>query len=123
MTQENRTGRRCGRSIANESSAVPRHWEGGQLRDRVLRRASLAVVPQQVVPIQAESADGGDGSETGVRSVPIVAVEPGCEVLGALGGGVVGVGIGPFSQRGLDEAFGLTVGSGREGPGVAMSQT
>ena len=45
----------------------------------------LAVVPQQVVPIQAESADGGHGFETGVRSVPIVAVEPGCEVLGALG--------------------------------------
>ena len=33
------------------------------------------------------------------------------------------MGIGPFSQRGLDEAFGLAVGSGREGPGVAMSQT
>ena len=46
---------------------------------------ALGVVPQQVVPIQAESADGGHGFETGVRSVPIVAVEPGCEVLGALG--------------------------------------
>ena len=48
-------------------------------------RFGLAMVPQQVVPIQAESADGGHGFETGVRSVPIVAVEPGCEVLGALG--------------------------------------
>ena len=37
----------------------------------------LVVVPQQVVPIQAESADGGHSFETGVRSVPIVAVEPG----------------------------------------------
>ena len=34
----------------------------------------LVVVPQQVVPVQAESADGGHGPETGVRSMPIVAV-------------------------------------------------
>ena len=58
----------------------------GETRVLVAERDTrLAVVPQQVVPIQAESADGGHGSETGVRSVPIVAVEPGCEVLGALG--------------------------------------
>ncbi len=32
------------------------------------------------------------------------------------------MGIGPFSQRGLDEAFGLAVGSWREGPGIAMAE-
>ena len=28
--------------------------------------------------------------------------------------------VGPFAQRGLDEAFGLAVGSGRIGPGEAV---
>ena len=32
------------------------------------------------------------------------------------------MGIGPFSQRGLDEAFGLAVGSWREGPDIAMAE-
>src|SRR5919198_1042597 len=32
--------------------------------------------------------------------------------------GVVGVSVGPFAQRGLDEAFSLAVGLGRIGPGA-----
>ena len=41
----------------------------------------------------------------------MVAMESGCEVLGTLGGGVVGVGAGPLMQFGLDEAFGFAVAS------------
>ena len=82
----------------------------------------LAVEPQQVVPCQPDSADGWPGLETGVWPVPIVAVQPGREMRGALVGGVVDVGIGPLAQCGLDEAFGLPVGPGREGAGVAMAE-
>ena len=41
---------------------------------------------------------------------------------GALGGGVVDVGIGPLAQGGLDEAFGLAVGAGRKGARVSMAE-
>ena len=47
--------------------------------------------------------------------MPIVAVEPGHEVSGALSGGVAGVGPSPLAQRGLDEAFGFAVGTGVKG--------
>ena len=78
--------------------------------------------PQQVVPGQPDSADGRPGLETGVWPVPIVAVYPGRQMRGALGGGVVDVGIGPLAQGGLDEAFGLAVGAGREGARVSMAE-
>ena len=82
---------------------------------------NLAVEPQQVVPGQTDSTDGRVGLETGVWAVPIVAVEPVSEVLGTLGGGGVGVCVGPLAECGLDEAFGFAVGTGGEGPGEAMA--
>ena len=82
---------------------------------------ALGVEPQQVVPGQPDSADGRPGLETGVWPVPIVAVYPGRQMRGALGGGVVDVGIGPLAQGGLDEAFGLAVGAGRKGARVSMA--
>jgi hypothetical protein len=48
-----------------------------------------------------------------MRPVPIVASEPDRQLCGA----AVGVGIGPFAKRGLDEALGLSVGARRIGPG------
>ena len=92
-----------------------KRWPPGKTR-------LLAVEPQQVVPCQPDSADGWPGLETGVWPVPIVAVQPGREMRGALVGGVVDVGIGPLAQCGLDEAFGLPVDPGREGAGVAMAE-
>ena len=68
------------------------------------------------------SADGRSGLETGVWPVPIAAVEPGRKMRGALGGGVVEVGVGPLAQGGLDEAFGFAVGAGREGARVAATE-
>ncbi len=59
--------------------------------------AQLAVEPQQVVPGQTDSTDGRVGFKTSVWAVPIVAVEPVSEVLGTLGGGVIGVGVGPLT--------------------------
>ena len=84
--------------------------------------SQLVVEPQQVVPSQAETADGWVGFKTSVRPVPMGAVEPGCEALGALRGGVVGEGVGPLALGGLDEAFGFAVGRWGERPGVAMAQ-
>lgn len=55
--------------------------------------------------------------------MPIVALEPGHEALGALSGGVAGSGVGPLTQCGLDEAFSFAVDTGGERPGVAMART
>jgi len=53
-----------------------------------------------------------------MRAMPIVAMEPERQFGGALLRCVVGPGIGPFAQGGLDEAFGLAIGLGRIGPGA-----
>ena len=55
-------------------------------RDRALavfRDRALAVEPQQVVPGQAESADGWLSADTAMRSVPVVAVKPSREFGGS----------------------------------------
>ncbi len=44
-------------------------------------------------------------------TMPIGAMEPGLEMLGAMGGVGVNGRIGPFAQRGLDEAFGFAIGA------------
>ena len=54
--------------------------------------------------------------------MPIVSVQPTGEVLAALAGVVVGACVGPFAQRGLDEAFGFAVGSRGIGSGADMAQ-
>jgi cbb3-type cytochrome oxidase maturation protein len=43
---------------------------------RVLSDEDLDVEPQQVVLRQTESADGGFSTDAGVRSVPVVSVQP-----------------------------------------------
>ena len=52
----------------------------------------------------------------------VLAVEPGRKMRGALGGGVVEVGVGALTQGGLDEAIGFAVGAGREGARVAVPE-
>ena len=47
----------------------------------------------------------------------VIGCDPGLHGLASLGGGDVGVGVGPFAQAGLDEALGLAVGLGRIGLG------
>ncbi len=53
--------------------------------------------------------------------MPIVVVEPGEQMVGALEGGAVGAGIGPFAEGGLDEALGLAVGARGVGAGEAVA--
>lgn len=55
-----------------------------------------------------------------MRSVPVVLVDPGFEAVFSVAGVLVGTDVGPFSERGLDEAFCFTVGSWRVGPGAAV---
>src|SRR5271167_1292475 len=52
--------------------------------------------------------------------MPVVAVEPEREFLGAMIGGRVSLGVGPLAQAGLNEALGLSVGLGGVGPGAQM---
>ena len=58
---------------------------------------ALAVESQQVVLGQGESADGRLVSDTGMRSMPVVAVHEEGQLVGALSGVQIGAGIGPFS--------------------------
>src|SRR5687768_16687402 len=55
-------------------------------------------------------------------SAVVVGGDRGGHGLGALCGGLVGSEIGPFAQGGLDEALGLSVGSGRIGPGADVPE-
>jgi len=79
------------------------------------------VEAQQVIPIEARSADGRLVVEAGMWAVPVVGVEPLGKQGGSLLRAVVGTSIGPFSESCLDEAFCLSVGSRGVGPGAAVS--
>jgi hypothetical protein len=81
------------------------------------------VEAQEVVLIEASAADGRRQTEASMRSVPVVLVDPGSEVLFSFGGVLEGAGVGPFAQGGLDEAFGLTVGAWCVGPGAAVLES
>ena len=72
-------------------------------------RQRLHVVAKYVV----QSCDGCCGMDTGVGSVVVVVMEPAVHVGGPVVGGGVGSGVEPLAQGGLDEAFGLAVGSSR----------
>jgi hypothetical protein len=51
-----------------------------------------------------------------MRPMPFVAVQPGGEGARALGEVTIQLGVGPFAERGLDEAFDLAVGARGVGP-------
>lgn len=51
---------------------------------------------------------------------PVVRMQPGAKLLAALVGVWVGPCVGPFSERGLDEAFGLAAGARGVGTGEAV---
>jgi len=45
-------------------------------------------------------------------TMPVVLMQPGIELGLTLAGVLIDAGVGPFPQRGLDEAFGFAVGAG-----------
>jgi hypothetical protein len=75
----------------------------------------LGVEPQDVIPAEAEPADWRFSSDGAMGAMPVVAVQPEGQFGGALVGGVVSAGVGPFAQAGLDEALGFAIGSRRVG--------
>jgi hypothetical protein len=76
----------------------------------VYPKPELAVEPQHVVTGKADPADWRFGSDTAMRAMPVVAVKPEGEFGGAVFGRLVGSGVSPLAQAGLDEALGLSVG-------------
>ncbi len=52
-----------------------------------------------------------------MRSVPVVTVEPGLEMLLAVGRVLIDGGVSPLAQAGLDKAFGFAVGARGVGSG------
>src|SRR3989304_3922162 len=91
---------------------------GGQEAVSTQAEYALAVEPQQVVLGEGEAADRHPAFYPGVRAMPVVSVQPDWELFGSTIRVRVGRSIGPFAQRGLNEAFGLAVGLGRVGPGA-----
>jgi hypothetical protein len=79
---------------------------------------ALIVEPQDVIPGEAEFADWCFITDAGMWSVTIVAVKPDWQILGSLARMLVGLGVGPLVQRGLDEALSLAVGFRGVGPGA-----
>ncbi|MCP1542046.1 hypothetical protein J2W80_001857 [Methylorubrum extorquens] len=77
--------------------------------------AALVVDAQQVVLCQADAADGCAAVDSAVWALPVVAEQEGGQFGAALLGGVVGPGVRPFAQGGLDEALDLAVGPRRVG--------
>ncbi len=53
-----------------------------------------------------------------MRTVPIVAMEPERQLGASVVGGLIGMGVGPFPEGGLDKALCLAVGLGRVWPGA-----
>ena len=60
-------------------------------------------------------------TDAAVGALAIVAADPRCQGASALGGGLIGIGISPLTQAGLNEAFSLAVGAWRVGPGSLVS--
>ena len=70
----------------------------------------LAVKMQDVVPGQAEAADGCLLCEASMGPVPVIAMQPYRQGAVSLFGVIEGSCVGPFSEHCLNEAFGLAVG-------------
>ena len=64
---------------------------------------------QEVVLVLREFGDRGFEVESGVRAVPVVEMKPRLKMGGADGGVGISASVGPFAQRGLDEAFGFAI--------------
>jgi hypothetical protein len=61
--------------------------------------------------------------ETTMRTMPVVVVKPGLELVVAMLGSGINTGVSPFAQSGLNEAFSFTVGARSIGASEAMAQT
>src|ERR1700722_14049861 len=69
----------------------------GQAAPAPLRFRQLDVESQQVVLGQADSVDRRQSSDTGMRTMPVVAVHEDGQLSGSLFGVEIGAGIGPFT--------------------------
>ena len=83
---------------------------------------ALAVVCQEVVDIETGSADGWFLVEGGVRSRPVVLVNPRSQMAKAFGGVLVETGVGPLTYGSLDEALGLAIRLGRIWPSEDLAK-
>ena len=99
-------------------------WRGGAPAPLfALPRSCLSVESQHVVHGKVEGLDRSFEFKSGVRSVPVVTVEPGLEMLLAVRRVLVDGGVGPLAQAGLDEALGFAVGARGVGPGEDVFDT
>ena len=84
-------------------------------------RSGLTVESQEVVPIKTGAADRRSMIETTMRAMPVVVVKPRLKLGISFNRVEVSASINPFSERGLNETFGLTVGAWSVGTSEAMA--
>ena len=60
-------------------------------------------------------------AKASMRSVPVVLMGPGLEMLETLSRLLVAASVGPFPECGLDEAFGFAVGLGTVGASAGVT--
>ena len=84
--------------------------------------AYLAVVSQEVVPVETGTAHRRSCVQTSMRAMPVVLVQPGSEMSGATIGVGIGTSINPLAQSGLDETFGFAVGAWGIGTSEDMAE-
>ena len=77
---------------------------------------------QQVVPVEAGTADRWSLVQTSTRAMPIVLVDPSGQLRGTELGVVVGTRVSPLAEGSLDEAFGFAVGAGSVGTSEAQAE-
>jgi hypothetical protein len=77
------------------------------------------VESQEVVPIEARAADRWSMVEATMRAVPVVVVKPRKKMFLTVLRVLIQAGVCPFTQGGLDEAFGFAVGAWPVDAGVA----
>ena len=80
------------------------------------------MVCQEVVDIETGAADGWFLVEGGVRSMPVVLMDPRSQVAKAFRGVLVKTSIGPLANGSLNEAFGLAVGAWSVDASAGMSE-
>ena len=79
-----------------------------------------SVKRQEVIAGRFESGHGCDAPDALMRAMPVVVMDPGLEVIGALDGVLVYEAVSPLAQCRLDEALGPAVGLRTGGSGKTM---
>src|ERR1700680_2324384 len=101
-------------------SAPRRHYDRLQASQRLAKQRWGSCDLSRRCTHRRRAADGRSVTETTMRSVEVVMLEPGGELQIAFLRVEVVANVGPLAQGGLDEAFGLAIGARSVGTGESV---